>query len=196
MFLLGIYRRRAYKSIFRGEIASAPSDENIPLEGIQITNLHTTAPFSGTMEPIPLDKFKDHVERMHSNDDYLFSEEYSVSSHPLTHTHTHARTQSIVLNHLLPQSLEPSHAPTSNACHSSCNIAKNRYANIVACELYYFQTDQQASSVSNVFMCYFICADDHSRVILSEDPNKEGSDYINANHIDVRQLFACLSQIY
>ena len=27
--------------------------------------------------------------------------------------------------------------------------------------------------------------DDNSRVKLSEDPNKEGSDYINANHIDV-----------
>ena len=28
-------------------------------------------------------------------------------------------------------------------------------------------------------------ADDHSRVRLTEDPNREGSDYINANYIDV-----------
>ena len=88
MILLCIYRRRAYKNIFGGEIANAPSDENIPLDSIQITNLHTIGPFSGTMEPIPLDKFKDHVKRMHSNDDYLFSEEYSVGCHTHTHTHT------------------------------------------------------------------------------------------------------------
>ena len=31
------------------------------------------------MDPIPLDKFKDHVQKMHANDDYLFSEEYNVS---------------------------------------------------------------------------------------------------------------------
>ena len=41
-------------------------------------NPNPVSPFSGTMEPIPLNKFKDHVERMHSNDDYLFSEEYNV----------------------------------------------------------------------------------------------------------------------
>ena len=30
-----------------------------------------------------------------------------------------------------------------------------------------------------------LISDDHSRVILSEDPQVEGSDYINANYIDV-----------
>ena len=35
--------------------------------------------FSGTINPVSVDDFKDHVQKMHSNDDYLFSEEYSVS---------------------------------------------------------------------------------------------------------------------
>jgi netrin-G3 ligand len=127
------WRRRAYKSLFEGEIAetSATMRQGIQMQQV-IINPQPISPFSGTMEPIPLEKFKDHVERMHSNDDYLFSEEYN--------------------------SIEPNHAPTSIACHLSCNISKNRYANIVAY--------------------------DHSRVKLTEDPNKEGSDYINANHID------------
>jgi protein tyrosine phosphatase len=127
-----VLRRRAYKFLFEGEIAEGSGQQ----QGVQMQpvfiNPHPVSPYSGTMEPIPIDKFKDHVERMHSNDDYLFSEEYN--------------------------SIEPHHAPTSIACHLSCNISKNRYANIVAY--------------------------DHSRVKLSEDPNKEGSDYINANFID------------
>ena len=30
-------------------------------------------------EPIPVDDFKEHVKSLHRNDDYPFSEEYSVS---------------------------------------------------------------------------------------------------------------------
>lgn len=33
----------------------------------------------GTVSPIPIADFREHVHKMHSNDDYLFSEEYSVS---------------------------------------------------------------------------------------------------------------------
>ena len=74
-----VARRRAYKSIFEGEIAESPPGQT---QGLQMQSLfinqQTVSPYTGTMEPIPLDKFKDHVERMHSNDDYLFSEEYNV----------------------------------------------------------------------------------------------------------------------
>ena len=42
-----------------------------------IMNLYTY--LAGTMEPIPVSQFKAHVLKMHSNDDYLFSEEYAVS---------------------------------------------------------------------------------------------------------------------
>ena len=34
---------------------------------------------AGTLDPIPVDQFARHIVQMHSNDDYLFSEEYSVS---------------------------------------------------------------------------------------------------------------------
>ena len=36
-----------------------------------------------------------------------------------------------------------------------------------------------------------IVVDDHSRVKLNEDPSKEGSDYVNASHIDVSTTITC-----
>lgn len=33
--------------------------------------------------------------------------------------------------------------------------------------------------------CFFVSQDDHSRVILSYIENIPGSDYINANYVDV-----------
>ena len=71
-------RHRAYKSLFEGEIAGSPGQHEGVVMHPVLVNPHPISPFSGTMEPISLDKFKDHVERMHSNDDYLFSEEYNV----------------------------------------------------------------------------------------------------------------------
>ena len=123
-------RRRAYKSLLEGEIAenSGTHRLGLPLQPVMI-NPMTVSPFSGTMEPIPLEKFKDHVERMHSNDDYLFSEEYNVCL-PVSYTSSVVQKFSLSLF----QSIEPNHAPTSIACHLSCNISKNRYANIVACK--------------------------------------------------------------
>ena len=81
--------------------------------------------------------FPAHVRHLHSNDDFLFSEEYS--------------------------NVEPDHAPTSEVCSRPENQSKNRYANIKSY--------------------------DHSRVKLSELPNEIGSDYINANRINVRIEF-------
>lgn len=86
-----MYRKRALKDLFGGVIAE-PADSQqlatataIPMQPVFI-NPNPVSPYSGTMEPIPVDKFKDHVHRMHSNDDYLFSEEYNVRS-PLQNTH-------------------------------------------------------------------------------------------------------------
>ena len=77
--------------------------------------------------------FPEHVQHLHSNDDFLFTEEYS--------------------------SVEPDHAPSSEVCMRPENQSKNRYANIRAY--------------------------DHSRIKLTELPNEIGSDYINANRLDV-----------
>ena len=54
-------------------------------------------------------------------------------------------------------SIEPNHTPTYVASRLPCNTRKNRYTNVLSY--------------------------DHSRVRLTEDPRKEGSDYINANYI-------------
>ena len=88
----------------------------------------------GTFEPIPVRNFAAHVVHLHSNDDFLFAEEYS--------------------------SVEPDHAPMSEVCLRPENQSKNRYANIKAY--------------------------DHSRVQLAVLPSEPGSDYINANRINVR----------
>ena len=94
--------------------------------------LYSTA--GGTFEPISVRNFPAHVQHLHSNDDFLFTEEYN--------------------------SVEPDHSPSSEVCMRPENQSKNRYANIRAY--------------------------DHSRVKLTELPNEIGSDYINANRLDVR----------
>ena len=40
---------------------------------------HLRFPAAGTLQPVPVPEFADHVNHLHANDDYLFSEEYSVS---------------------------------------------------------------------------------------------------------------------
>lgn len=40
---------------------------------------HSFSCIAGTLQPVPVPGFADHVNHMHANDDYLFSEEYSVS---------------------------------------------------------------------------------------------------------------------
>ena len=42
---------------------------------LAITSLYT----AGTLVPIPVEEFAEHVKKMHSNDDFMFSEEYLVS---------------------------------------------------------------------------------------------------------------------
>ena len=73
-----ISRRRAYKDLFEGEIAeNADETTALPLQTIHVNP--SVSPYTGTMDPIPVDKFSKHVQKMHANDDYLFSEEYNVS---------------------------------------------------------------------------------------------------------------------
>lgn len=68
--------------------------------------------------------------------------------------------------------------------------------------------EAQSFSISYLYMrvffkkCFFrIFVDDDSRVILSEIDGEEGSDYINANHIDVSSscdnvLRICIGRSY
>ena len=37
------------------------------------------SPTVGTLQPVPVRDFADHVKFLHANDDYLFTEEYGVS---------------------------------------------------------------------------------------------------------------------
>ena len=60
----------------------------------------------GTFEALPVKDFQSHVFQLHSNDDFLFTEEYTA--------------------------VEPDHAPTSEVCLRPVNQSKNRYANIRA----------------------------------------------------------------
>ena len=68
---------------------------------------HIDSPHTeGTFHPITVRDLSTHVLHLHSNDDYLFTEEYAA--------------------------VEPEHAPSSEVCLSPVNQSKNRYANIKA----------------------------------------------------------------
>ena len=75
------------------------------------------------------------------------------------------------------QQIEPVHSPTTYASYQSVNRLKNRYPQISACELSY-------NWVTHVSSCV-LSSDDHSRVQLEQFVDIPGSDYINANFIDV-----------
>ena len=46
-----------------------------------------------------------------------------------------------------------------------------------------------------LYRLYYYNTDDHSRVRLNEIPGRPGSDYINANYIDVRSHFREVTSI-
>ena len=80
---------------------------------------------AGTHDPIKVANFPNHVRNLHANDDYLFTEEYSVRWLSLNHSHMDQLT--------FLQNVEPDHSPTTEATRRPVNISKNRYANITAC---------------------------------------------------------------
>lgn len=45
------------------------------------------------------------------------------------------------------------------------------------------------------WLVFFVVADDHSRVVLTGKREIPGSDYINANYVDVRVFFTILRSI-
>jgi len=77
IFAIYWYRTRYYKPLIEGVVALDRSQELQSLTIIQ--NTESVKPYAGTLKPIPISEFGTHVKRMHANDDYLFSEEYTVS---------------------------------------------------------------------------------------------------------------------
>ena len=55
----------------------AKTETALPLLTVQVS--HTLTPYMSTTDPIPLESFRDHVQIMHANNNYLFFEEYNVS---------------------------------------------------------------------------------------------------------------------
>ena len=69
------------------------------------------------------------------------------------------------------------------------NKPKNRFANILPCKFtvcccMVLDSESQPLTIHLVFI--FFNTDDCSRVKLAEIEGEQGSDYINANHLDVR----------
>ena len=64
------------------------------------------------------------------------------------------------------------------------NAPKNRFANILPCKLVY-----GISYRLRILATGYSKTDDCSRVKLAEIEEEEGSDYINANHLDVRNYY-------
>ena len=75
MFNVNIFRRRRYTKhdLYTGEVAYTES-ENVVLNPV------APQPYLGTFQPIPVTEFKNHVNKMHADSDYRFSEEYAVCS--------------------------------------------------------------------------------------------------------------------
>ena len=70
-------------------------------------------------------------------------------------------------------------ATSQHAAKLHVNGSKNRYKNIIPCEYYYV-------TVNGNYHMHSV--DDHSRVVLTQQGGKPGSDYVNASFIDVSNL--------
>ena len=68
---------------------------------------------------------------------------------------------------------------SQHAAKLHVNGSKNRYKNIIPCECCYI-------TVNRNYRLHFV--DDHSRVVLTQQGEKPGSDYVNASFVDVSNL--------
>jgi len=112
-----VSRTSESKDIVTGAVALSDVDQTVLSI---IPNPLAKEYHAGTLQPVPVPGFADHVNHMHANDDYLFSEEYSA--------------------------VEPNHAPTCEATLRAENQIKNRYHNITACKLKCSQFNHSVSS--------------------------------------------------
>ena len=143
---------------------------------------------------------------MHANTDHLFSEEYEVralqyestlhigsryshtmsavvdtdlpcpSIHPPTHPPTLMHTHTYTHSRFSPSS--PPVCPTSNApCHTMYPRTDTPTSTAVS---------QYSTKVTTTALTGYVHTVDDTRVKLEPIPTLDGSDYINANYIDVR----------
>lgn len=134
-------------------------------------------PIGHLFEPISVEQFKEHVKSLHRNDDYPFSEEYSVSSPShlalLLDVICYYHIAHRMLNQVMPQPLKQ---PTTLTMPPRTDMPT--YQLVSGWPFHY----------TYVCMLIYLCVDDHSRVKLAEVLGRPGSDYINANYIDVSSL--------
>ncbi len=135
--------------------------------------------------------FKEHVQKMHSNDDYLFSEEYSVSVVLLGVELNIGNIVSVYLCYkttlylcfcrmLSPRMLTRARKqPMTSTTVPRTDTPTYQPVSLRGGACHYCVPQQNLIPSKK----YNVCTDDHSRVILTEIPGRPGSDYINANYI-------------
>ena len=86
----------------------------------------------------------------------------------------------VIASHMQSVSKQPQ--STHSVADIPHNKLKNRFANIFPCK----PRDVQHCSILNTTATHVDITDDSTRVKLKEIPGQDGSDYINASHLDVR----------
>lgn len=132
---------------------------------------------------VKLDSLPGYVEGLYSvmpdDESETTNVELQFKVHTCTYMHVSVMT---LLLHMLTQRLalernDPHRWTTAN---KDANKTKNRFVNVLPCKLALLIDH----TPSFVYMCTLV-ADDSSRVSLEYKPGVDGSDYINASHVDV-----------
>lgn len=133
------------------------------------------------MKVIPVNEFENYCNELHKFRNYGFEEEYEVMQ---CHSYVANCRNMCHTSTFYIQSLSSEPLYSHDISATPTNRPKNRFANIFPCEYKIIMTNTLSSS-SVSLLTIVLWSDDESRVVLSEIPGVEGSDYINASWIDV-----------
>lgn len=130
------------KGSLDGPVIATPDLSRKAKVAMELKPLEFGAPFSeddGEMIPsgaIPVNMFREHVEKFDENRQLLFQHEFDVSDVVITSLSIYWAV--VTCPHSIPQWIQ-ANAPTcpSDASNLPINDEKNRYSNITACELWY-----------------------------------------------------------